>query len=166
MDDVHDVKDIASASQSCITAFETLQGHLSADSMDKAESTTEHRLATTQERFQTQPPSDAPGSSAVVATQDWGRIVEPSDTAMLSHETDVAFARFRIWKGNLGALQRGTSSLDIKLRESNVVRLALVQILNSLQDTLSECKCVSYDPTLNCPRRVPLSHFGIPIGIS
>jgi hypothetical protein len=141
MEDVHDVEDIASASQTCITAFQILQGYLLSHSVNKAESTSDRHLATTQRRSSTQHPSDAPESyTAAVATEDLGKSMEQSDTFLLSHETDVALARFRIWTGNLGALQKGTSSLDVRLREANVVRLAIVQILNSLQDTLGQCK--------------------------
>jgi hypothetical protein len=140
MEDVQGVEDIASASQSCITAFQILQGHLLARFVNKAEPIIEQRLAVTQEHSPTQPPSDSLGQSSIVATHDGEHSVEPSDISMLSHEIDVAFARFRIWTGNLGALQRGTSSLDVRLREANVVRLALVQILHSLQDTLSQCE--------------------------
>ncbi|KAI9652012.1 MAG: hypothetical protein M1831_007253 [Alyxoria varia] len=47
------------------------------------------------------------------------------------------FARFRVWSGNLGALQRNNSSLDYRLRNSDirseVIRL-LTQLLSALND--------------------------------
>ncbi|KAJ5536372.1 hypothetical protein N7513_009558 [Penicillium frequentans] len=48
------------------------------------------------------------------------------------------YARFKIWAGNLGALQRGRSSLDARLRDSVVLRAAVLKFLGQLQDTLSK----------------------------
>jgi hypothetical protein len=48
------------------------------------------------------------------------------------------FARFRIWAGNLGALQRGRSSLDARLRDSLVLRAATLKFLSQLKDSLSK----------------------------
>ena len=45
-------------------------------------------------------------------------------------------ARFKIWAGNLGALQRGGSSLDARLRDSTVVRVTVIKLLKHLQDAL------------------------------
>jgi hypothetical protein len=47
-------------------------------------------------------------------------------------------ARFKIWAGNLGALQRGRSSLDARLRDSVVLRAAILKFLGQLQDSLSK----------------------------
>lgn len=57
---------------------------------------------------------------------------------MQSNEIQTAFARFKIWAGNLGALQRGSGSLDVRLRESSVIRISILRTLNSLQKTLKE----------------------------
>ncbi|KAJ5689686.1 hypothetical protein N7462_004078 [Penicillium macrosclerotiorum] len=48
------------------------------------------------------------------------------------------FSRFKIWAGNLGALQRGRSSLDARLRDSIVLRAAVLKFLGQLQDSLSK----------------------------
>ncbi|KAL4769997.1 hypothetical protein BDW60DRAFT_209402 [Aspergillus nidulans var. acristatus] len=47
-------------------------------------------------------------------------------------------ACFKIWAGNLGALQRGRSSLDARLRDSVVLRAAVLKFLGQLQDSLSK----------------------------
>ncbi|PGH13362.1 hypothetical protein AJ80_06356 [Polytolypa hystricis UAMH7299] len=44
--------------------------------------------------------------------------------------------RFRIWMGNLGAMQKGRSSLDFRLRESIVMRGNVLKLLNQLGDAL------------------------------
>lgn len=49
---------------------------------------------------------------------------------------DNEHARFKIWAGNLGALKRGRSSLDTRLRDSIVLRAAVLKFLGQLQDTL------------------------------
>ncbi|KAK6501618.1 Checkpoint kinase 2 [Arthrobotrys musiformis] len=48
------------------------------------------------------------------------------------------FSRFKIWCGNLGALQVGSSSLDSRLRESTVVRNNVFKHLTRLARTLVE----------------------------
>jgi hypothetical protein len=45
--------------------------------------------------------------------------------------------RFKIWCGSLGALQTGPSSLDARLRESAVMRSAIIDNLGELQETLN-----------------------------
>lgn len=47
------------------------------------------------------------------------------------------FDRFKIWCGNLGALQTGRSSLDFRLRESTVVRTNVLKLLHRLQRILT-----------------------------
>lgn len=42
------------------------------------------------------------------------------------------YARFNIWAGNLGALQRGRGSLDARLRDSVVLRAAVLKFLGQL----------------------------------
>ncbi|KAK6541415.1 hypothetical protein TWF694_007227 [Orbilia ellipsospora] len=48
------------------------------------------------------------------------------------------FDRFKIWCGNLGALQSGNSSLDSRLRDSTVVRSNVLKHLARLNQTLVE----------------------------
>ncbi|CAG7922744.1 unnamed protein product [Penicillium olsonii] len=51
-------------------------------------------------------------------------------------EIENEYARFKIWAGNLGALQRGRSSLDARLRDSVTLRAAVLKFLGQLQDCL------------------------------
>ncbi|KAF3171351.1 Checkpoint kinase 2 [Orbilia oligospora] len=48
------------------------------------------------------------------------------------------FSRFKLWCGNLGALQIGNSSLDSRLRESTVIRMNVFKHLLRLSRTLVE----------------------------
>jgi hypothetical protein len=57
---------------------------------------------------------------------------------MVPKAIDNEYARFKIWAGNLGALQRGRSSLDARLRDSVVLRAAVLKFLGQLQDSLSK----------------------------
>lgn len=50
------------------------------------------------------------------------------------------FARFKVWCGNLGALQRGKSSLDVRLRGSTVMRETVLRFLSQLQVSLRQSK--------------------------
>ena len=47
--------------------------------------------------------------------------------------------RFRIWTGNIGALQRDSRSLDYRLREASQVRDQVTKVLQDLEFSLSEC---------------------------
>ena len=58
-------------------------------------------------------------------------------------EVDNEYARFKIWAGNLGALQRGRSSLDARLRDSVALRAAVLKFLGQLQDSLERSKFCS-----------------------
>jgi hypothetical protein len=57
---------------------------------------------------------------------------------MMPMAIENEYGRFRIWAGNLGALQRGRSSLDARLRDSVVLRVAALKFLGQLQDSLSK----------------------------
>ncbi|KAJ5175164.1 uncharacterized protein N7482_001041 [Penicillium canariense] len=57
---------------------------------------------------------------------------------MMPMAIENEYARFMIWAGNLGALQRGRSSLDARLRDSVVLRAAVLKFLGQLQDSLSQ----------------------------
>ncbi|KAK3341839.1 WD40-repeat-containing domain protein [Lasiosphaeria hispida] len=45
--------------------------------------------------------------------------------------------RFKIWSGNLGALQQGRSSLDFRLRDSSLMRTTILKLLDQLKDTIA-----------------------------
>ena len=44
--------------------------------------------------------------------------------------------RFRVWTGNLGALAKGHSALDWRLRDADVMRSTVLSLLDELQNTL------------------------------
>jgi hypothetical protein len=50
---------------------------------------------------------------------------------------------FKIWSGNLGALQSGRGSLDFRLRESTVVRTNMLKLLAKLEQTLTKSILIS-----------------------
>ncbi|KAK2735766.1 Checkpoint kinase 2, partial [Myotisia sp. PD_48] len=52
---------------------------------------------------------------------------------------DNEIGRFKIWIGNLGALQKGHSSLDFRLRESTVMCSNILKLLDQLSNALSKC---------------------------
>jgi hypothetical protein len=140
MEDDENVGDIAACSQLCVTAFKELLQRQTKELADRVihverNANTITGLPKNQQLSATNDSSDhgdlGPESLSM----------QSSKTAMQLHEIEVPFARFKIWAGNIGALQRGSSSLDVRLRESNVMRVAIIQILKSLQDTLNECKC-------------------------
>jgi hypothetical protein len=51
---------------------------------------------------------------------------------------DDEVGRFRVWAGNLGALQKGHSSLDYRLRGSPVLFSSALRLLNELDHNLTE----------------------------
>ena len=54
------------------------------------------------------------------------------------HTIPDEFGRFRVWAGNIGALQPGTSSLDRRLKKAPHVQRQVLQLLNDLKYTLRE----------------------------
>jgi hypothetical protein len=48
--------------------------------------------------------------------------------------------RFRVWCGNLGALQQSFASLDYRLRESPVMLASVSKLLQQLRSNLTESK--------------------------
>ncbi|TVY19369.1 hypothetical protein LARI1_G003446 [Lachnellula arida] len=50
--------------------------------------------------------------------------------------------RFRVWSANIGALQKGHSSLDYRLRESHLVYETVLKLLKELFDCLQETNLV------------------------
>jgi hypothetical protein len=54
--------------------------------------------------------------------------------------------RFRVWSGNLGALQKGHSSLDYRLRDSPLLSTNALKFLKELEDNINDaCAVVSGD---------------------
>lgn len=42
--------------------------------------------------------------------------------------------RLRVWAGNLGALARGHSALDWRLRDASVMRTGILMLLQEIKD--------------------------------
>jgi len=55
---------------------------------------------------------------------------------------EAELGRFKIWSGNLGALQSGRSSLDFRLRESTVMQTNVMKLLTKLDLTLQKSKWI------------------------
>ncbi|KAF2651383.1 hypothetical protein K491DRAFT_97807 [Lophiostoma macrostomum CBS 122681] len=55
-----------------------------------------------------------------------------------SEALDDEFGRFRVWVGNLGALQKGHSSLDYRLRESPLLSSNTLKLLKELEENIVE----------------------------
>ena len=62
---------------------------------------------------------------------------------MPPEKLEAEHGRFKIWSGNLGALQRGRSSLDFRLRESTVMRMTILKLLARLDQTLTKSELIS-----------------------
>lgn len=73
-------------------------------------------------------------------------LLSKCDTAVKSYYQDqmpprkveVEYGRFKIWLGNLGALQRGHGSLDYRVRESSVMQANILRLLQQLHTNLEE----------------------------
>lgn len=50
--------------------------------------------------------------------------------------------RFRVWSGNLGALQKGHSSLDYRLRDSPLLSSNALKFLKDLEDNIDEAVAI------------------------
>lgn len=50
--------------------------------------------------------------------------------------------RFRVWSGNLGALQKGHSSLDYRLRDSPLLSSNALRFLKELEENINEANAV------------------------
>lgn len=55
---------------------------------------------------------------------------------------DDEIGRFRVWSGNLGALQKGHSSLDYRLRDSPLLSGNALRFLQELQENLNEAYAI------------------------
>ncbi|KAH8725262.1 hypothetical protein GQ44DRAFT_681650 [Phaeosphaeriaceae sp. PMI808] len=64
-------------------------------------------------------------------------------TNSINHEAlEDEIGRFRVWSGNLGALQKGHSSLDYRLRDSPLLSSNALKFLQELVDNLNEALAV------------------------
>ncbi|KAH7074703.1 hypothetical protein BKA63DRAFT_415264 [Paraphoma chrysanthemicola] len=75
-------------------------------------------------------------SNALVTSADeWTNLIDPEGL-----EDEIG--RFRVWSGNLGALQKGHSSLDYRLRDSPLLSSNAIKFLKELEDNLNEAVAV------------------------
>lgn len=73
-------------------------------------------------------------SSGLIASGDNNKSCMPP--MALNNQRD----RFKIWAGNLGALQQGHASLDFRLKESSFLQTTFLELLSRLRDTLSRSR--------------------------
>ena len=67
---------------------------------------------------------------------------QPKDNDMSEDDIVDAVARFRTWVDNIGALQRGESSLDYRLRHADL-RTEVLRLLDQLMFNLEDCQSKS-----------------------
>lgn len=72
--------------------------------------------------------------NALITSGPGGQWEEQLDQESLDDE----FGRFRVWSGNLGALQKGHSSLDYRLRDSPLLSGNALKFLEELKHNLDE----------------------------
>jgi hypothetical protein len=60
-----------------------------------------------------------------------------------------ALARFRIWSSNIGAHQKGQSSLDYRLRDASHIRDQILTVLDALHENLLDAKDVVVEGALD-----------------
>lgn len=65
----------------------------------------------------------------------WAKYIDPV-------ELEDEIGRFRVWSGNLGALQRGHSSLDYRLRDSPLLSSNALKFLKELEDNINEALAI------------------------
>lgn len=78
--------------------------------------------------------------------QSFGQLAELIQENVDEYESQLSvtkvsdeFGRFKIWAGNIGALQEDSRSLDYRLREASQVRDQVTKILLDLKFSLREC---------------------------
>jgi hypothetical protein len=62
--------------------------------------------------------------------------VEANDKAPTAQLWQDALARFRIWSNNIGAHQKGQSSLDYRLRDASHIQDQILKVLTALHESL------------------------------
>jgi hypothetical protein len=83
--------------------------------------------------------SDCRQSFAILSNE---LLVRPS-VLMPRESVENEGGRFRVWCGNLGALQQSFASLDYRLRESPVILSSVCGLLQQLRSNLAESKRLS-----------------------
>lgn len=85
-------------------------------------------------------PSVAPKAHACVEQYNQVYRVIPETDSLVRSTVGDQFGRFKIWAGNIGALQKASlsSSLDYRLREAPKIVAQIIELLEDLQQTLQE----------------------------
>lgn len=73
-------------------------------------------------------------SSTVESDEDAG----PTDSQLSVQMVKDEKGRFRVWAGNIGALQTAMASLDWRLREASHIRQPCLKLLKDLHFSLRE----------------------------
>lgn len=85
-------------------------------------------------------------ASNVLAFQNLSNALNTNNvewTNSIDHEAlEDEMGRFRVWSGNLGALQKGHSSLDYRLRDSPLLSSNALKFLKELEDNLHEAYAI------------------------
>ncbi|KAF2811172.1 uncharacterized protein BDZ99DRAFT_570424 [Mytilinidion resinicola] len=85
-------------------------------------------------------------AACVLQFQSLSSGLQAGDDAAREHINPEALedehGRFRVWSGNLGALQKGHSSLDYRLRDSPLLQTNILKLLEELRTNLSEALAV------------------------
>jgi hypothetical protein len=85
-------------------------------------------------------------AAAVRSFQELSAVLNDKDTTfthLIDRENlEDEFGRLRVWSGNLGALQKGHSSLDYRLRDSPLLSSNALKLLKELEQNLSEALAV------------------------
>lgn len=74
---------------------------------------------------------------------------------MPPEKIEIEHGRFKIWSGNLEALQSGRSSLDFRLRESVVMQTNVMKLLIKLDQTPQKSKRIPIT-RVYCRRQQPI----------
>lgn len=64
------------------------------------------------------------------------------DLCLSASAINDELGRFKIWAGNIGALQRDSRSLDYRLRDASQKQERVLQVLKDLLDSLQECSSI------------------------
>lgn len=75
--------------------------------------------------------------------ESFNALIHALETRSIGHGDELSLlavedqiGRFRLWAGNLGALQEGRSSLDYRLRDAKFIAENVRRLLDSLQASL------------------------------
>ncbi|EWG41493.1 hypothetical protein FVEG_03599 [Fusarium verticillioides 7600] len=70
-----------------------------------------------------------------------------SDVSLLKLQNELG--RFKVWSGNIGAHQKGRSSLDHRLRDASNIRDQVVELLEDLKESLKDGQLTPWDQDLS-----------------